>query len=248
MQYWTECGTFFRECRHHFHDTGALLPSSLFLAKALVSELKKARRPCRILEVGPGTGSVTKEILRLLLPGDQLDAVEVNGHFVSLLQRRFEQEERFRNRRQQVRVLHAPVEALAGEAVYDYIVSGLPFNNFPVSQVREILRAYNRLLKPGGTLTYFEYVFIRHLKTPFVDRRERRRLYRVGRVVGGYIRDYQVRRERVFINMPPAIVRHLRPKPLPVGAGGKPVGWPNGPVGHDLAVSERPERTPSRRR
>jgi hypothetical protein len=83
-------------------------------------------------------------------------------------------------------------------------------NNFSVAQVREIYRAYNRLLKPGGTLTYYEYVFIRQLKTPFSGRRERRRLYRIGRVVGQYIRTYQVRRQRVFMNMPPAVVRHLR--------------------------------------
>ena len=92
----------------------------------------------------------------------------------------------------------------------------MPLNNFSVAQVREIYRVYNRLLKPGGTLTYYEYVFIRQLKTPFSDRRERRRLYRVGRVVGRYIRTYQVRRERVLMNMPPAVVRHLRLKP---GAG-----------------------------
>ena len=79
-----------------------------------------------------------------------------------------------------------------------------------MAQVREIYRVYSRLLKPGGTLTYYEYVFIRQLKTPFSDRRERRRLYRIGRVVGEYIRSYQVRRQRVFMNMPPAVVRHLR--------------------------------------
>src|SRR5205085_8547287 len=94
-----------------------------------------------------------------------------------------------------------------------FIVSGLPLNNFPVAQVREIFRAYNRLLKPGGTLTYYEYVLIRQLKTPFVNRRERRRLYRVGRVVGSYIRSYQVRRQQVLMNVPPATVRHLRLKP-----------------------------------
>ncbi len=79
---------------------------------------------------------------------------------------------------------------------------------------------YERLLKPGGTLTYYEYVLIRQLKTPFVGRRERRRLYRVGRVIGDYIRDFQVRRQKVLINVPPAIVRHLHLKPEAAGRGG----------------------------
>jgi phospholipid N-methyltransferase len=99
---------------------------------------------------------------------------------------------------------------LPGDGIYDFIVSGLPINNFPVSQVREIFRAYKRLLKPGGTLSFFEYVLIRQLKSPFVSRRERRRLYRVGWVVERYIRDFQIRRQRVLINFPPAYARHLR--------------------------------------
>ncbi len=213
MSYWVECGNFLRETRRHFRNTGAVLPSSRFLARALVSELRKPRRPLRILEVGPGTGSVTREILRYLLPDDRVDLVEINGHFVSLLQRRFEKERAFRSRRDQFQLIHAAVEDLPGEGRYDLIISGLPLNNFLVGTVRDIFKAYNRLLKPGGTLTYFEYVLIRQLKVPFCNRRERRRLYRVGRLVGGYIRSYQVRRQPIIINVPPAIVRHLRLKP-----------------------------------
>jgi phospholipid N-methyltransferase len=142
-----------------------------------------------------------------------VDAVEINPHFVTLLERRFDQEIAFRSHRQQLQLIHSAVEALAGEAIYDVIISCLPLNNFPGAQVREIFKAYRRLLKPGGTLTYYEYVLIRQLSKPFVNRRERRRLYRVGRVVSRYIHAYQVRREQVFMNVPPAVVRHLRLKP-----------------------------------
>ena len=103
---------------------------------------------------------------------------------------------------------------MPGEAIYDFIVSGLPINNFPVAQVREVFRAYQRLLKPGGTVSFFEYVLIRQLKSPFVNRRERRRLYRVGLVVERYLRDGQFRRQRVWFNFPPAYARHLHLKPI----------------------------------
>jgi phospholipid N-methyltransferase len=223
MRIWAECGDFFREFRRHFRTTGAILPSSRFLARALVYQLRQPRKPCRILEVGPGTGSVTVEIARHMLADDRLDAVEINGQFVALLQKRVRDEAVFRPVREQIQIVHAALEDMIGDSVYDYIVSGLPLNNFPVAQVRRIFAAYNRLLKPGGTLTYYEYVLVRELKTPFVSRRERRRLFRVGRVVGGYIRNFQVRRERIFINVPPATVRHLRLKPVEVvsarGAG-----------------------------
>ena len=139
--------------------------------------------------------------------------MEINDHFVAVLKERFDQEPLFRRCRDQVKLIEADVRDLEGEGQYDFIVSGLPLNNFPVDLVRDIFRAYDRLLKPGGMLTYYEYVFIRQLKAPFVNRRERRRLFRVGRVVGGYISHCQIRRERIFINMPPATVRHLRLKP-----------------------------------
>lgn len=219
MQFLAEYGTFFREFRRHFRDTGSVLPSGLFLAKALTTELRKTRLPARILEVGPGTGAVTQQILRSMQGGDRLDAVELNGHFVALLQRRFDRDADFRSRRQQVRLIHSAVEDLPGEGVYDFIISGLPLNNFPVKLVRSIFQVYDRLLKPGGTLSYFEYVLIRQLKTPFVDRQERRRLFRIGRVVGRYVHNYEVHRERILMNVPPATVRHLCLKPQAVTSG-----------------------------
>ncbi|HMF14857.1 MAG TPA: methyltransferase domain-containing protein [Gemmataceae bacterium] len=216
MRYFEECGEFFRQCRRQFRTTGAILPSSRFLAKALVSEIAKPRQPARILEVGPGTGSVTRQLLRRLLPGDQFDAVEINANFIARLMDRLKNDRNFQRRRQQVRIIHSAVEDLPGDGTYDFIVSGLPLNNFPVEMVRRIFHTYARLLKPGGILTYYEYQFIRHIKSPFVNRKERRRLYRVGKVVGSYIRNFQIRRERIFINVPPAMVRHLRLKPVSI--------------------------------
>jgi phospholipid N-methyltransferase len=217
MRFFKECAAFFREFRRQFRTTGAILPSSRFLARALVYQLRLARPAARILEVGPGTGSVTRAIARHMLADDRLDAVEINERFVAHLERSVDQDRAFRHCREQVQIIHAAVEDLVGDSVYDYIVSGLPLNNFSVAQVRDIFASFSRLLKPGGVVTFYEYQFVRLLKTVFVGRNERRRLARVGRVMGRYVREYQVRRERVFINVPPATVRHLQLKPHLVG-------------------------------
>src|ERR1700677_5031446 len=107
-----ECGDFFREFRRHFRTTGAVLPSSRFLARALTHPLRQPRSPARILEVGPGTGSVTRAIARRMGRGDRLDAVEINDHFVALLRERLQSDKAFRNCRDQIEVIHAPLEEL----------------------------------------------------------------------------------------------------------------------------------------
>jgi len=209
MNYLAECRYFFREFWQRYHDTGSILPSSRFLARALTSELQQPRGACRILEAGPGTGAVTRAILHQLLPADLLDVVEINERFAALLQRRLDEEEEFRALQQQVRLLQAPVQDVRGESVYDFIISGLPLNNFSVQLVQEILSAFRRLIKPGGVLSYFEYLCIRELKMPFVGRQERCRLRAIGRLMDSFVRDHQVRRQVVFLNVPPAVARHL---------------------------------------
>src|SRR5688500_16349675 len=110
MGFWTDCTEFWKEFRKNFRTTGAILPSSPFLARALASELNEPRKPGRILEVGPGTGPVTREILRLLKPADRLTAIEINPKFVRLLRRRFDSDPLFSPYRHQTELIEGPVE------------------------------------------------------------------------------------------------------------------------------------------
>lgn len=209
MHFLTECREFFGQFRREYHNTGSIMPSSRYLARALTGQAAKAMGPRWILEVGPGTGAVTAELVKLLRPDDRLDIVEINAHFVAVLKRRFAEEPDFFKVRDQVQLIHAPLQEVPGHATYDFLISGLPLNNFSLSLVREIFENYQRLLKPAGVLSYFEYLAVRALKMPFVNPRERKRLKVLGRFLARRIKRYEIAHERVFRNVPPAVARHL---------------------------------------
>jgi phosphatidylethanolamine/phosphatidyl-N-methylethanolamine N-methyltransferase len=209
MRYWAECRAFFGQFREQYTTTGSILPSSRALGRALTRPMRRARPPRRILEVGPGTGAVTAEIVRHLRPGDHLDIVEINAKFVALIRRRFAEEPEFERRRAQANLIHAPLQEVAGEAIYDFMISGLPINNFPMNLVEDIFGTYQRLLKSDGILSYFEYVAIRDLKMPFVSEPERKRLETLSAYLQKKIEAYQIAVDNVPFNVPPAVARHF---------------------------------------
>jgi phosphatidylethanolamine/phosphatidyl-N-methylethanolamine N-methyltransferase len=207
----TEHALFFREFLRNFHTTGAILPSGRRLSAALVSFVREhSPRPRRILEVGPGTGAVTRRIIAAMGPADRIDMVELNGAFVDQLNRRFAVEPAFKVAAANARVLHCPVEDLPPGDCYDLIVSGLPLNNFAVADVQRILDTLMARLVPGGTLSFFEYIAVRSFRALFSGRSERARLHGIGQVMRATLDGREIRRDAVCLNVPPAWVHHVR--------------------------------------
>ena len=187
------------------------MPSGRFLASALSRFVGQEHHGARrILEVGPGTGLVTRLIVEAVGPEDRLDLVELNGSFVRCLEHRFQTYEAFRPLAERSRVLHCPVEELPRRATYDLIISGLPLNNFSASEVEGILASLTALLKPGGTLSFFEYIAIRRMRALVSGPAERARLRAIGEVLESLLREHEVRRDWIWPNVPPAWVHHVR--------------------------------------
>jgi phospholipid N-methyltransferase len=216
MQYWAECRAFFGQFREQYHTTGSIWPSSRALGRALTRPMRLARPPRRILEVGPGTGAVTAVIVRNLRPGDTLDIVEINPKFAAVIESRFEEEPDFQRKRGQAKVINSPLQAVPGAALYDFMISGIPLNNFSLDLVDDIFRSYQRLLKPAGVLSYFEYLAIRDLKLPFVSEDDRQRLESLSIYLEEKIRAHEIAADHVPFNVPPAVARHFRFTPNPV--------------------------------
>jgi phospholipid N-methyltransferase len=205
---------FYREFWSTYHSTGAILPSGRSLARALThfvrSEAGMRDAPRRILEVGPGTGAVTREIVRALEPEDRLDLVELNDRFVAHLTGKLASDGQFAAAKDRVRIIHAPVQQVPADVSYDLIVSGLPLNNFTPELVREIVEKLWNLLAPGGKLSFFEYIAIRRAKAAVSSRAERLRLAEIESILSDLLRKHEVRRDRVLRNVPPAWVHHLQ--------------------------------------
>jgi phosphatidylethanolamine/phosphatidyl-N-methylethanolamine N-methyltransferase len=153
---------------------------------------------------------VTGHIVRALRPGDRLDLVERNDEFVARLRERLKSDQALAPSADRITLHHAGVEELPEDRPYDVIVSGLPLNNFSVAFVEQLVGKLSRLLAPGGTLSFFEYFAIRPIKASLSKRGERERLRGIGELMGKFLADYEIRRDRVLVNVPPAWVHHVR--------------------------------------
>jgi phospholipid N-methyltransferase len=197
--------TFIRQFVRDQYHTGAVLPSSRFMSRAMTRSLRyrpAADAPARALEVGPGTGVVTKELLRVLHDGDTLDIVEINPVFCRALERTLLAPARRTRPRLKTSLHCGGIEEAHLDGGYDYIICSVPFNNFPAAAVRRIFRRMLSLLAPEGELIYFEYAGIRMLKASVSRGAERRRL-------SGIEAFGRMPRQFVLRNVPPAYARRL---------------------------------------
>jgi phospholipid N-methyltransferase len=207
---WAEIRVFFGQVWRNYHTTGAVWPSGRRLAAALARYVATDGPPKRILEAGPGTGAVTRTIAKAMRPEDRLDLVELNDSFVACLTQGLADDPMLKQVADRTRVLHCAVEALPGESPYDVIVSGLPLNNFSAAAVECILGKFAELLRPGGTLSFFEYMAMRPLRAVVSGPAGRERLRGVGRAMAAVLSAGEVRRDWVWANIPPAWVHHVR--------------------------------------
>lgn len=213
MPLFKEHVTFFREFRRRFETTGAVAPSSRFLAKAMTRYLRRHPSdsgPKRILEIGPGTGACTRTIVKYVNEGDRFDLVELNESFADHLRRRFETEPDWKRVASQAEVHVTPIQEFTSDAPYDYVISGLPLNNFPTDLVADVFTHYFKHLAPGGVLSYFEYQFVRSIRTKVGAKSERERLKAIDQIMADQCAERRIRRDWTFLNIPPAWVQHLK--------------------------------------
>jgi phospholipid N-methyltransferase len=201
---------FLTQFLRNYETTGAVIPSGRALATALCRHVGEGAGAQCILEAGPGTGAVTSRIVERMRHDDQLWMVELNPTFAAHLRAAFKEKPELRAVADRCHIVEGSVQALGKEGQFDLVVSGLPLNNFSSEDVRIILDAYAKLLKPSGILSFFQYIFIRPAKLLVSTGSERTRLKGVGAAIENILGEREFAREWVWPNVPPAWVHHVR--------------------------------------
>lgn len=191
---------FVREFLRDPSSTASVIPSSRKLTERMLDGINLPA--CRaIVEFGPGSGVMTREMLDRLPAGWTLAeggvgrfiAVEFNQRMAKLLAR------------EQPRIIVAPESAADIEMIcnrhgvapgqLDAVISGLGWASFPPELTTQILEATARMLRPGGHFRTFAYHIGLFKKNAWHLRSELRRLFPHVQTSRG-----------VWANLPPAFV------------------------------------------
>ena len=142
-------------------------PSSRFLARSMIRGIDWVRAKC-VVELGAGTGPVTKELVRAAAPGTRLVIVERDPDFCRLLREKFPGQEIVEGDACRL----DEILAARGIARADHVISGLPLPSFPPALRDSIIRMSAKVLGPEGEfrqITNMPYVYLKLYRNYFRD-------------------------------------------------------------------------------
>ena len=165
-----------------FKTSGTITPSSKVLIKALLAPIDFTSARC-IIELGPGTGCVTRSILERMHPDSVLICFEVNSDFIGQLEAL--QDSRLRVVNACASSIRTILDDLDIEEV-DHIVSSLPLALIDNEVVKRILESVRSNLREGGHYLQYQYSLRNYAELKPIFRK--------------------VKLDFTFRNMPPAFV------------------------------------------
>lgn len=128
---------FFKGWLKHPKQVGAVVATSRYASRSMASVVRP-EGDLPVLEVGAGTGVVTRQILARGLPPEKLVIIEYAAGFAARLKREFPQS----------RVIHGDVlemDALVGtpdQQKFDCVISGIPMLNLKPDERIDIIKRF----------------------------------------------------------------------------------------------------------
>lgn len=201
---------FFKEFFNEMQNTGSCFQTTRWAADALISPMDDFQSPRRILEIGPGIGSVTTRILAKMKPGDKLTLCEINERFMEALKEKLIKNKDYLRHAENIEFFLGPMQSLPETQQYDLIVCALPFLNFELSMVKEIFEKFKRLGQDHTVLTYYEYIGIRSIGKSVASTTTKRRLKELDYFFKSMYREYDAHKQRVWLNLLPIYIYTLK--------------------------------------
>lgn len=165
---------------------GAIMPTSGRMAAKMASVIDTGSG-LPVLELGPGTGVITKAILAKGVPPENLVSIEYSTQFYNHLVEKFPGV-RFING--DAFNIEETLSAYRGQK-FDCVISGIPLLNFPMHARVKLVESLLDLMPPGRPIVQFSY----GPKSPVAKRPEH----------------YKVEHsDIIFCNIPPAQIWHYR--------------------------------------
>ncbi len=143
---------FIQEFLKHPLQIGSIFPSSRFLARRIVAAAGVASANV-VVELGPGTGGITRAILRAMPQHTKLLSIEINPHFHALVSSI--EDDRL------IAHLGSACDLKEIISMYDLgapnaVVSGIPFFTMNRSVGSQIIDAVSSLLAPNGRFVAYQ--------------------------------------------------------------------------------------------
>lgn len=143
---------FFREFLNAPKEVGSVYPSSAKLSKH-IARLIDVRPDDVVVEVGAGTGCITRHILNQLHSPKQLIAVERSSKFAKILREHFPDINTIEGNAAELSQLLAAVS----DKKPRYIISSLPLRSLPKDLVAAIIEQYALILPSDGKVIQYTY-------------------------------------------------------------------------------------------
>lgn len=143
---------FLRRWLAHPLKVGAVLPSSPALAR-LVARVTRNHPDQAVVELGAGTGSVTKGLLAAGIPPERLFVVEIDADLCQFLRKQVPQ----------AQVVHGDATRLPDlipskwHGRISTVISGIPMITLPIEVQRRMIDSYFSVMAPDGRLLQYTY-------------------------------------------------------------------------------------------
>lgn len=160
---------------------GSIVPSGFFLIHKMLQPIPK-NKAVKVLELGAGTGVVTKHLVKNLHKDSEIHVIELNKTFITKLEHRFQDKPNVHIHQHSAMEL----DQLFNPKEFDFIVSSLPVSLFKQRDRYRLIGHISNFLKEDAYYIQFHYASkIKGLYQFFFD---------------------EVKTNYAFLNIPPAFI------------------------------------------